>query len=241
MKRFKAFSAAFIVAVMFMVGAGVASAQSPTNPGFPERINPSSEFCGQQGPRNLGACAAGLSQQYRSAAGLNTTPKYLYVRYAGVSQVGWGANGPVACAFHESVTLYCNGSVHLGENTLKDIASKLPVNPEAYATFLAAHEATHHTQTTTGGTNLFPIFTSSKVQPFEQQADCVGGAAIGYWVMQGRFSETDASELQVQLRKSPTTTTHASGDKRAAAFETGYRSSSLNDCIGGAFAPTPLV
>lgn len=240
MKRFKAFSAAFIVAVMFMVGAGVASAQSPTNPGFPERINPSSEFCGQQGPRNLGACAAGLSQQYRSAAGLNTTPKYLYVRYAWVSQLTWTKKGWVGCAFHENAVLYCNSAVHFGENSLKDIAT-LPLNPEAYATFLAAHEAAHHTQTTTGDTNLFPIFLDSRVFPFEQQSDCVGGAAIGYFVKMGRFSEADALAIQAQLLKALKTESHGSGAQRAAAFLTGYQATSLASCIGGTFASTPLL
>lgn len=232
-----------IAAIVSMTGVANAAPTTPTMFSWiPEKINGSSEYCGPAiagNSRNLGACAMALSEQYRQSAGMTTVPEYVYVTNAGLSQLQLIPSFQI-CGYHELITLYCDDKVHLAEKTLQDIL-RLDSNPEMYAVFLAVHEATHHTQTTTGKKNLDPIFLFPEIKPFELQADCVGAAAVGYYISQGRYTVAEADALAAILRQQPSSPTHGSGDDRANAFDIGRNAESLASCIGGQFASTPLT
>lgn len=244
-RRFKTvtvLSAMVISAALLTTGVANAAPTTPNKHSWiPETINGSTEYCAAiaDNTRNLSACAAGLSEQYRQSAGMTTVPSYLYVTNFGLSQLEFIPSFQI-CGYHELVTLYCKDSVHLGDKTLQDIL-QLDINPEMYATFLTVHEATHHTQTTTGKTNLDPIFLSPEVKPFELQSDCVGGMAVDYYVAQGRYTTADAEALATSLLQQGASSTHGSGVDRADAFNVGLRATSIGDCIGGQFASTPLT
>ncbi|RYH33444.1 MAG: hypothetical protein EON54_20380 [Alcaligenaceae bacterium] len=239
MKRFKVFSAAFIVAVMFMVGAGVANAQ-PSSPlmsggdGKPSLLVPDVSFCeSTQDAATLGACAAGLTNEFRNSVGMVPHPGYSYVSKFGITFIP-------PCFYSEAAALYCDNNVRLGQKTLEDMF-KLKMNPQAYATYLLGHEAAHHSQTVVGGADLVWIFATPSVKPFELQAVCVGGMNLKYHVEQGRFTMADAQGVAAILASALWTWTHGSGAEQSAAFWTGYNATSVNGCIGGKFASSPLV
>lgn len=239
MKSFKVLFAAFIVAVIAIAGGGVANAQ-PSSPlmsggdGKPSLLVPDVSFCeSTQDAATLGACAAGLTNEFRNSVGMVPNPGYSYVDRFGFTFIP-------PCAYAEAVALYCDSNVRLGQKTLEDMF-KLKMNSQAYAVYLLGHEAAHHSQTVVGGADLVWIFTTPLVKPFELQAVCVGGMNLKYHVEQGRFTMADAQEVAAILASALWTWTHGSGAEQSAAFWAGYNATSVNGCIGGAFAPTPLV
>lgn len=200
----------------------------------PMQLVPDIAFCANtQDAATLGACASGLTNEFRNSVGLSPNPPYSYVTLPG------GTLKPL-CGWAPIITLYCGDRVRLGLVSLRD-SFTLGVNPQAYAAFLASHEATHHSQVKARGRDLTDIFLSPAVKPFEQQADCIGGLTIAYYVAQGRFTYSDAQGIESVFKRASTTETHGSSEDRINAFRTGYEAAGVSDCIGGVFANLALV
>ena len=229
-----------VIATIFSLVLTPSATAQPSSPLMsdeylqPMQLVPNTAFCAStQNTATLGACAGGLTNQFRNGVGLTPNPGYSYVTLPG------GTLKPL-CGWAPITTLYCDDRVRLGLVSLYESLT-LGINPQAYATFLASHEAAHHSQVKARGRDLTDIFLSPAVKPFEQQADCIGGLTIAYYVAQGRFTYSDAQGVESVLRRASTTATHGSNEDRINAFRTGYEAAGVNDCIGGVFANLPLV
>lgn len=240
MKRCKVLFATLIVVMLLTTGGvGVASAQSPSplmdgGQDKPSLLVPDVSFCDSvQTAETLGACTAGLTNQFRDSVGMVPNPGYSYVDRFGIKFFP-------PCAYAESVALYCDGNVRLGQKTLEDVFT-LKMNPQAYAVYLLGHEAAHHSQTVVGGADLVWIFFTSLVKRYELQAVCVGGMNLRHHVNQGRFTMADAQGVAGVLTKAPWTWTHGSGAEQADVFWVGFNAPSVSSCMGGKFASRPLI
>ncbi len=231
---------AAIIAMLLSLCLATSVSAQPASPltdggkGKPAQLVADSSFCDTaDNAATLGACVSGLTNDFRTTAGLTPNPGYSYVTTPG------GTLFP-PCAYASVIALYCDGNVRLGQQTLSDIYT-LGINPQAYGTFLASHEATHHSQTVVGGANLTLIFLLPWVKPYELQADCIGGLTIGHYVAQGRFFYEDALGIMSVFDRAPTSSTHGSSADRKNAFWAGYGATSVSACMGGKFASRPLV
>lgn len=218
-----------------MLGSGGANAQPPLIPS-PVPIAANTASCGTADVQMQAACAAGLVNNLVGAVYPNVPPPNYQIIppvAAALTQLGLTESGLVACGYLSGIdlgldTLYCNGTVHLGQQKLAKL-QEMPANPEMVISMVTAHEAMHHIQTL-HGVNLTQFFATPAVKPYEQQSDCFAGYVMAVWTAQGIYPAGSAEQVMDLLKGDPPSATHGDASERQAAFWHGFTANDPANC-----------
>jgi hypothetical protein len=152
-----------------------------------------------------------------------SSPTGYYFIPAGVSGAESAAAG--SCDFDEFSLSYCrlSGNVYLGEAAVWLLYLEFG---DAAPALVLAHEVTHHFQNVVG---IPPAQTANEQIPYENQADCGGGAFMAYAESQGWLNVHDdlvdvAGALRAAGERKGADRSHGTPQQRLRAFDLGYLS-----------------